>query len=399
MKLFKSKLIVFLPFIVLAVVLIFGLTIFPSINPTPKNLPIALVNEDEGVDVPNQGKMNMGNTIAEMIKKTTKHASGDKPAVKWVYVDSYEKAEKGLNNRDYYAALVIPKDFSQKQLSLRTPNPTSPEIQIVVNQGANAMAATMAGQMLNGVVVNINSNVRTQLFEGFEKQGISLSPKQAAALVSPISQKVTNVNEIGTHSVNGNAPISLFQPLWMASIAGAAIIFFMMSKLEFMNRTEKFITQLLQILMGAILALVAGFGLTWIADTLGLNIPQFSDTALFLSIAYFCFFLMISAVLSWLGIKGIGLFVLMLFFGAPLLAMPQEFMSAFYRDWINSWLPMRFLVEGLRELFFFGKELSWSGPTSTLVWIGVGSLIVLVASIVKPVSKKAVRNTVENVHQ
>jgi hypothetical protein len=136
--------------------------------------------------------------------------------------------------------------------------------------------------------------------------------------------------------------------------------------------------------MGAIVALVIGFGLTWLADSLvGLNIPQFMDIAVFLSITSFSFFLMISAVLSILGFRGIPIFVLMLFFGAQLLAMAPEMMSPFYRDWVYFWLPMRFMIEGLRELFFFGKGLTWSSPVSTLVWIGVASIVIILISASK----------------
>ncbi len=111
-------------------------------------------------------------------------------------------------------------------------------------------------------------------------------------------------------------------------------------------------------------------------------------TAWFLSIAYFSFFLMISAVLSWLGLKGLPVFVIILFFGAPLLSMAPELMSTFYNNWIYSWLPMRFMVDGLRELFFFDKGLSWNHPTAVLVGIGIGSLTVLLASGLKPGTKK-----------
>lgn len=63
--------------------------------------------------------------------------------------------------------------------------------------------------------------------------------------------------------------------------------------------------------------------------------------------------------------------------------MAPEMLSPFYRDWIHSWLPMRFMVDGLRELFFFGKPLSWNSSLSTLVWIGIGSIVVIVSTRVK----------------
>jgi len=389
MKILKEKMILLLPLIVLAVVFIFCLTMIPSVNPTPKNLPIAIANEDNGIKLPNQTKLNMGQTIMENMKNASKAQSGEDPTIKWIEVKSYAQVQNGLNNQEYYAALIIPKDFSQKQASLQTANPSSPKVQILVNQGMNTTASNMAGQMLNAVVDSVNTNMRTQLLEGFEKLGKTLTPQQAAALVSPVTKETMIIHETGTHSANGNAPVSLFQPLWMASIVGAAITFIVMNKLVFTNRAEAFFTRIVQVLVGAILALITGFGMSWIADGLiGIHIPRFTDTAFFLAITYFCFFLMISAVLSWIGFKGMPIFVLILFFGAPLLAMAPEFMSSFYREWIYSWLPMRFMVAGLRELFFFGKGLSWNDATSALLEIGAGSLVILLASVLKPAAKQ-----------
>jgi YhgE/Pip-like protein len=391
---FKNKLLFVSPIIAFAVIFIFSLTLFPSVQPQPKNLPIAIVNEDQGVQIPNQPKMHMGQTIVEMIQENSKTSTDKDPVLKWVEVKTAEEVQKAMDNQEYYAALVIPKDFSAKQASLRTPAPSSPEVQIYINQGMNTAASTLAGQILNGLVDNMNNNVRTQLFQGFEKQGATLTAKQAASLATPITKKVTNVNETGTNSASGNSPVSLFQPLWIGSLAGAAIIFIAVSKLSITNRKENLITKIVQILIGAIVSLVVGFGSTWLAgDMVGLHIPQFTDTALFLSITSFSFFLMISAVLSWLGIRSIALFALLLFFGAPLLSMAPEMMSPFYRDWIYSWLPMRFMIQGLRELFFFGKGLAWSSSVSTLVWIGVVSMVIILASALK---LNSIKNKTQN---
>ncbi|MDA1571142.1 phage infection protein, partial [Bacillus cereus] len=188
--------------------------------------------------------------------------------------------------------------FSAKQSSLRTPQRSSPEVEIFINQGMNTAASTMAGQMLNGLVDNMNNNVRTQLLEGLKAKGATLTTDEAAKLVTPITKKVTNVNEVGENSANGNSPISLFQPLWIASLASAAIIFMAISKMPVGSRKENLVLKIKQIVAGAVATIVIGFGLTWIADGMvGLNISNFTDTALFLSITSFSFFLMISAVL------------------------------------------------------------------------------------------------------
>ena len=331
----------------------FSLTLFPTVQPRPKNLPIAIVNEDQGVEIPNQPKMNMGQTIVDNMKNSeirgrTRSEVGRSKNKEFV--------QKGLNNKEYYAALVIPKEFSAKQASLRTPQPSSPEIEIYINQGMNTVASTMAGQILQAIVDNMNNTVRTQILEGLKAKGATVTTDQAEKLVTPIVKNVKNVNEVGKNSANGNSPISLFQPLWIASLASAAIIFIAISKMPVSSRKENFLLKVKQIVTGAIATLVIGFGLTWIADGMvGLNISNFTDTALFLSITSFSFFLMISAVLSLVGLKGIGLFALLLFFGAPLLSLAPEMLSPFYQDWVYSWLPMKFMIEGLREIFFFEK--------------------------------------------
>ena len=152
----KNKRLLLSPIIALAVIFIFSLTLIPSVQPQPKNLPIAIVNEDEGMEIANQPKVNMGKSIVNMIQKSSKTEEGN--AVNWVEVKSIEAVQKGLDNKKYYAALVIPKDFSAKQASLRTPKPSSPEVEIWINQGMNTAASAMAGQMfVNNYWTDLNS--------------------------------------------------------------------------------------------------------------------------------------------------------------------------------------------------------------------------------------------------
>lgn len=327
----------------------------------------------------------MGQTMVEMMQQNVTAKDDEEPVVKWVEIGSVEDMKKGLDEQEYYAAFVIPKDFSAKQVSLRTIAPTNPNVEIYINQGMNTAAATVANQLLNGIVDNLNMNVRSEILEGFSAQGLTLTAKQAATVAVPIEKVVTTVNKIGENSANGNSPMSLFQPLWIGSLATAALLFFAASKTAVNTRKEGFILKLVQIGISLVTAIIIGFGLTWLASSMvGFTIPDFMDTALFLTITSFSFIMMILAVLSLLGIKGIPIFVLLLFFGAPLLAMAPEMMSVFYRDWIYSWLPMRFMVEGLRELFFFGQSLSWNMSIAVLVWIAVVGLLVILLSALLP---------------
>lgn len=388
---FKNKLLLAAPFIALLAVFIFSLTLYPSAKMKPANLPIAIVNLDEGVMLPDGTKLEMGKTVSEQIRLSSGGEGGGGVPAKWLEVGSEEAARDGLNDREYYAALIIPADFSAKQASLRSPEPQQANLSVLVNQGMNATVSTMLTQMVNGMADQMNQMFSTQLLAELEKQGAMLTPKQAAILASPINIALENVNTFGTNAARGNAPMSLFQPIWMASIAGAAISTLVIGKAverQGIGRGSKLSARLAQLVIGIVIALFAGFGMSWLADgMLGLDVPSIGDVGMFLALTVLAFFLMISAVLSWTGIRGIVLFVLLLFFGAPLLALPPEFMNGFYRDWIHSWLPMRFMVEGLRELFFFGESFNWSGSAAVLASIAGVSLIVLLLSALKPQAK------------
>ncbi|TCZ73820.1 DUF3533 domain-containing protein [Paenibacillus albiflavus] len=379
----KNKLIIVAPIIAIIITCIFAVVQIPGAKQAPKNVPLAIVNEDLGVDIPNQGKMNFGATLVDMLNQPMKETSGEaEPAVKWIAVASYQEAKQGMDDKEYYGALVIPEDYSVKQASLQTSTPSSPELKIYVNQGKNATASNAVTQILNGIVDNINHKVSGQLIEGLKAHSGNLTIEQASVLASPITKTVTYLNETRTM---GMAPMALFQPIWMGSLMAAMLLWVSQKKMAYTSKKNKMVTISIQVVIAAIASLLIGFGLTWLADgMLGYDIASFSDTAIFLTITSFSFVLMIEAVLMWIGLAGMPIFVLLLFFGAPLLSMAPEFMPSFYKDWIFSWLPMRIMVEGLQDLFFFGKGLTWSGPISTLVWIGLGSLIVLFLATLKP---------------
>ena len=78
----------------------------------------------------------------------------------------------------------------------------------------------------------MNNTVRTQLLEGLKAKGDTVTTDQAAKLVTPIVKNVKNMNEVGKNSANGNSPISLFQPLWIASLASARLFLLRLVKCQ-----------------------------------------------------------------------------------------------------------------------------------------------------------------------
>jgi YhgE/Pip-like protein len=383
MNLLKQKQARLAPLLVLVIAILFCLTLASSVNPTPKNLPIAIVNEDQGITIPSKGTINMGKSMVTKINELSKSSSEDQPAIKWIQVSSEEKVRKDLNEQKYYAALVLPKDLSQKQASLQTTNPSPISIKILVNQGKNTSGSTMASQMLTHLIDNFSLKIHTEIFNNLKKNVQSISVKQAEVLANPIIKTVENVNDIGTNTAGGNAPVVLITPLWMSSLIGAVIVYLAKRKIQLSNSIDRLKVIFEQLLLSVLLSFVIGFGITLMAKWIGFTLPNFVDLALYLTITYFCFHLLISAVMSWIGFGGVGIFALIFFFSGSLIGMPKELLPVFSKDWIYSWVPMRFGADGLREIFYFGKGLSMSHPMIVILWIGFISIIVLLSSAIK----------------
>ena len=368
-----------IPFIaVLVLAFVFVSTQIPAAHQSVKNLPIALVNEDAG---------EMGQTLIDKIQENTKvMQTGDAPMIKWVLLENQQEMEAEMAEQNLYGAIVIPADFSQNFGSLQTASATTPELHLFINQGKNMNVANVVNQNLAGMIAQMNLMMSDQLLSAMEANNVPLSVEQARILTAPIRSTTTMLHPTGNL---GNAPLSLFQPLWIASIV-SAVMLFLASK----NRTLQTIAshlkfKSLQVLVAILLGFVAGFSLTWYTTfMLGFEYESFATVALFLSITCISFILLISAVLSWIGLGGVAIFVLFMFFGLPLLQLAPEMLPDFYRDWIYPWLPMRFLFDGVREILFFGGGVL-NSSTIVLVWIAIVSILVHLAKAMIPIKNAA----------
>ncbi len=121
-----------------ALIIVIGLSFIPSLyawinikacwDPYANtgNLPIAVVNKDEGMMV--KGKYtNVGDGIVKNLKTNKK--------IGWVFVDEWQ-GNYGLNEGKYYALIEIPSNFTRGLTSLTTTDPQKPNIIYRVNEKA-----------------------------------------------------------------------------------------------------------------------------------------------------------------------------------------------------------------------------------------------------------------------
>ncbi|MCM3691025.1 YhgE/Pip domain-containing protein [Neobacillus niacini] len=131
---------------------------------------VAVANEDEGAVVRlTRQNINVGEETIKSLKKNKK--------LGWVFVNEKE-AKRGVKHGDYYAYLIIPKEFSRKITSILEENPEKPQIIFGVNEKINAVAPKIAATGATGVTAQISEafikTVGDAIFFSFYKAGVEL---------------------------------------------------------------------------------------------------------------------------------------------------------------------------------------------------------------------------------
>ncbi|BAQ09980.1 membrane protein [Bacillus sp. OxB-1] len=133
-----------------------------------KGVNVAVVSEDLGTEVQGQ-KFNVGD---EVIVSLTKNDN-----LGWQFVPK-EDAIKGVRHGDYYAAIIIPEDFSEKLSSVTTEEITKPQLEYYINEKINAISPKVAKSGASAVMENIQSSfveeTNKTVLEIFNSLGLEL---------------------------------------------------------------------------------------------------------------------------------------------------------------------------------------------------------------------------------
>ncbi|GAB3944093.1 YhgE/Pip family protein [Corynebacterium tapiri] len=134
------------------------------------NLPIALVNSDEGAQGPDGKHVDAGDQVAQRIV--------DNDQLKVTEVSAQE-ARRGLEQGDYYVVIELPRDFSAATVSLNDDHPRSATMNVAMNN-ANGMIATVLGNqatqvLVDAVDVQVGEKIADRLLVGFSTIGEGLN--------------------------------------------------------------------------------------------------------------------------------------------------------------------------------------------------------------------------------
>ncbi len=153
LKTVKNSPVVFI--VLLAIILIPSLYALLNIQATwdpyalTSNIKVAVANGDSGYNY-NGTQYNIGNSLVEELKNNDKFD--------WQFVDE-QTARQGVKKGDYYAALIIPDNFSLQIFSIDTSNPQSAEIEYLVNDKLNAIVPRMTNAGADTIQTQINNEV------------------------------------------------------------------------------------------------------------------------------------------------------------------------------------------------------------------------------------------------
>lgn len=171
------------------------------------NLPIAIVNKDEGT-IFNGKSVRVGDNVIAQLKNNK--------SIGWDFVDEWQ-GNYGLNNGTYYALIVIPENFSARLTTLVTANPQKPIITYSVNEKLNSIATKIADAAKNKLVSSIKTNfVKTVTEEAIktletEEKNSKFQSSQIKDVKTTFEQANSDISKLKSYIDRANSDSRAFQ--------------------------------------------------------------------------------------------------------------------------------------------------------------------------------------------
>ncbi len=196
-----------------AIIIAAGLIILPSLyawfniaaswDPygNTKGLKVAVVNNDKGASIDSifdtdidDSSINIGEMVMDELRKNDN--------IGWQFVEG-DAAIDGVQSGKYYAAVVIPEDFSQKISSVLTTNIERPVLQYYVNEKKNAIATKITNkgvetvqQQINETFINTTSKVMAKVLNNKSEDWSTDKETDRNDLVSSLTTAKDDLSQI-----------------------------------------------------------------------------------------------------------------------------------------------------------------------------------------------------------
>lgn len=178
-----------------------------------EDLPIALVNEDRGGELAGKG-VNLGDSVVEKITAPGSPAAG---TVDWIQSGNSSEALKGIGNGEYYGAIVIPGDYTQRISGLAGPpagvppsgQPPASEpagIELLTSPAVGPSTTAQIQNAFSGIVGGVSGATSERILGGLSEQGAPVPQGTAAVISDPVKGNVSEADVSGAAGPLPKAP-------------------------------------------------------------------------------------------------------------------------------------------------------------------------------------------------
>ena len=181
-------------------IIIVGLIFLPSMYAWPNilsswdpyghtnNIKVAVTSEDDGATVDGK-ELNLGNSLVEGLKSNK--------SLDWQFVSNKQEAEDGVRIGDYYASIVVPKNFSKDMTSVSRTEPQRATIEYTVNEKINAISPKITNSGASAIANNISKSfvgtANGVIFEKLHEAGIKFEENLPS--IEKAKQEIFKLNE------------------------------------------------------------------------------------------------------------------------------------------------------------------------------------------------------------
>ncbi|MEH7494251.1 YhgE/Pip domain-containing protein [Neobacillus niacini] len=152
-----------------------------------EDLPVAIVNQDEGAELAGE-RLEIGDDLIKNLKESK--------TFDFDIVDK-EKGYKGLEDQKYYILVEIPSDFSENATTLLEDQPQKLQIKYVPNEGANFLSAQIGETAMKEIKAEISKEIvatySESIFEKVTQMGDGLA--QASEGAGQLNDGSAKLNE------------------------------------------------------------------------------------------------------------------------------------------------------------------------------------------------------------
>ncbi|MBO1415123.1 DUF3533 domain-containing protein [Streptomyces sp. FH025] len=384
-----------------------------------KDLPIALVNADQGTQVAGK-QVNLGAEIAPRIAQ-----SADlKGKVSWKEVDR-GTADELLAKNKAFGALVIPDDFSASVAALAGPgqrDPHPPTMTVLTNPGAGSFGSNMASEINREIVRTTSAQVGQQLAQQLSQQAAQQAAKAAASgsvakpaapgaaaqlmIADPVKATIEEGHPLGQHSGLGLSAFFYALVLVLGGMLGANVIhtqldtalgytandkgpFRTAKPVQHISRVRHFAVG--SVLMVVLSMLTSALAMAAAVGIIGIDAAHLPQLWIFGTCATAAMGITALGLLAAFGTPGpiVSMLVLIgLAVPSAGATIPLQALPGFYR-FLADFEPFRQVVDGVRSILYFDAQADAGlGRAWTMVGIGFAVSLLLGLAVTRFYDRK-----------